>query len=223
MNLQFFNPWIGRMNRQQFLLGGAVCVAAITLGTEMIQEPALVVISNVFFGFMLFVFVFRRLSDQRNDSVPHFIDKYAPKEKSFEDTFSDALAKHLAISRLHGSLIIPFPVIAVLVAIMAFPFILLLEKFSVPIQIALALYVTYIMMRPGHPHSNHYGLPPAGMDFHTTIPATYPDALIARFEKIVQEKEQEERDFKDQLIALKTYRKAKKGGSTHFVEFKGRG
>ena len=114
-------------------------------------------------------------------------------------------------------------VLGVLFIVVVVPLMVIVEFLAIPILITLGALVLFIMLGDGLPYANQYGHPPLGMNFKTTIPATYPDALIERFDKVMQEKQKEEQDFNDQLIALKTHRKAKTGGATQFVDFKGRG
>ncbi len=226
MSLQFFNPWIGRMNRQQFLLGAALCGAAIYLGTSLIKQPALVVSLNVFFGFMLFVFVMRRLADQRIDDVPYYLGQYgrsgevigsfspSPSGLRFLLKTSAGLTRFANSDPMAGVLVIFF---------LLFIGLLLVTTIVIPFLALCGAVLFFRLLADGNPLPNQEGPPPIGFNFYTTSPATYPDALIERFDKVMQEKQKEEQDFNDQLIALKTHRKAKTGGVTPYVEFRGRG
>ncbi|MBK9585446.1 MAG: hypothetical protein KA099_03500 [Alphaproteobacteria bacterium] len=230
MSLQFFNPWIGRMNRQQFLLGAALCGGIMFSGFHLIQEPALVVILNFICCYTIFVFVLRRLADQRPNPDVSVFYEYLSAEEAYESARANSilLARAATNFRQASHLMVLFVpmnpvVLGVLFIVVVVPLMVIVEFLAIPILITLGALVLFIMLGDGLPYANQYGHPPLGMNFKTTIPATYPDALIERFDKVMQEKQKEEQDFNDQLIALKTHRKAKTGGATQFVDFKGRG
>lgn len=215
MSLQFLNPWIGRMNRQQFLAGAFICGGAMYLGTEYIPEPALVVVFNFFFGFMLFIFVFRRLSDQQNDGIAHILDRHSigfTPQDTANATYK-AIFIPLLIARGSSGM---DPVLAcVLMIMIGAPLAILFMYMANPALIILGIFIFFIFMAAGNPESNAYGYPPVGLDFRTTIPATYPDALAEQFDA-------RERELQEQLERVKATRKAKTSDSSHYVDFRGR-
>ncbi|MCB1681493.1 MAG: hypothetical protein KDI65_06120 [Alphaproteobacteria bacterium] len=230
MSLQFFNPWIGRMNRQQFLLGVAVCGSGMFLGFHLIREPALIVILNILCCYFIFIFILRRLADQRPNPDLSVSYEYLSTEDAYEIARANRIFFSRAASnfRRAGLFLLPFfpmsPVfLGVLFIFVGMPLIIIVKHLAIPIAAVLGTVVLFVMLAEGLPDANQYGYPPVGIDFRTTIPATYPDAMIERFDKIIQEKQQEERDFNTPFIELKAKRKAKTGGVTPFVEFKGRG
>ncbi len=199
MSLQFFNPWIGRMNRQQFLLGAAVCGAAIYLGTSLIKQPALVVALNVFFGFMLFVFVMRRLSDQHSDDHSQKSKRFTLAKQWFEDMAPVLLYPLKAYARLSRRLRC-YPYISYIFSFFVFLFLWVLAAIYKTFAFAITLVqmtliasllfcIFYVLMRAGNTEPNHYGRPPEGMNFWTTVPATYPDKRKAAVEKLDKLKE----------------------------------
>lgn len=225
MSLQFFNPWIGRMNRQQFLAGAFICGGMMYLGTLFIPELALVIILNIFWGFMIFVFVFRRLADKRVEGDPNMLDSIGQRYPLLDPQDPARLlrslrnAQFLALFTAANS-----TVLTILLVIIALPLAMVAKKLAVPIQIGLALCIAGMLMARGNPQPNQYGYPPIGMDFRTTLPATYSAALAEQFEVIEQEQhEARERDLREQLERVKATRKAKIGGASPYIEFKGRG
>lgn len=224
MSLQFFNPWIGRMNRQQFLAGAFICGGAVYLGNEYIPEPALVVVCNFFFGFMLFIFVFRRLSDQQNNGIAHILDRHSigfTPQDTANATYKAVFMPILIARGVSGM----DPVLAcVLMIMIGAPLAVLFMYMAIPALIIIGIFILIVFMAVGNPEANAYGYPPVGMDFRTTIPAIYPDALAAQFDAIEQEQyEARERALREQLEHVKTARKAKTGGASPYIEFRGRG
>lgn len=221
MSLQFFNPWIGRMNRQQFLAGALICCGVMYLGTAYLPEPALIVVSNLFFGFMIFIFVFRRLSDQQNNSLPQR-QSFVFKPQDTANATYKAVFIPLRVARGFSGM---DPVLAcVLMVLIGAPLALLFFYMAIPVLVILGIFTLMIFMAVGNPESNAYGYPPIGMDFRTTLPATYPEALAAQFEAIEQgQNEAREQELREQLEQVKTARKAKTSGASPYIEFRGRG
>lgn len=225
MSLQFFNPWIGRMNRQQFLAGAFICGGAMYLGTEYIPEPALSFSVYFFFGYMFLVFFARRVADQRNDDHDHIPERYRqanaavgslPSAIDFLQFFAGLTKfyQYLAQNPVLGGILMIFGV---------YPIVYVVHTVSVPIAVAALAVLVLSLLGEGHPRKNKAGCPPISMDFSTTIPATYPVALAQQFEAIEQEQfEARERELQEQLERVKATRKAKTSDSSHYVDFRGR-
>lgn len=181
MSLQFFNPWIGRMNRQQFLVGTAICVIAMFLSTHFIPEPAVGIILNIFMGFIVIVFVFRRLNDQHDQDGSVIWRRLDQIKRPFRYLFFlkwFAGLYSLGFFYLMIMTIFLPPVLYFVFFFFVGPIYLFFREFSTHLSVLFVAFVSWLLLGPSYYKINTYGLPPIGMDWRTMIPATYPAHLL---------------------------------------------
>lgn len=87
--------------------------------------------------------------------------------------------------------------------------------FLLNVIVGLIFFVVPLLL-PNNRLSNKYGPPPVGFNLRTMLKATYPDAAAEQFDV-------RERELQQRLERAKAARKAKTGGASPYIEFKGRG
>ncbi len=213
------NPWIGRMNQQQFILGTALCAGAMFLGTSLIPEPALVYVLNICLGFMIIIFVSRRLNDQYDHDGSVILRRLDQIRRPFRYLFfMKWFAGLYSLGFIYLAVLCFFlpPVMYFLYFFFIAPVFLFFKKAFTPLLWIFAAFVSWLLLGGSYYRANKYGLPPIGMDFRTTLPGTYPDAAAEQFDV-------RERELQHRLERAKAARKAKTGGASPYIEFKGRG
>ncbi len=196
MNLQFFNPWIGRMNRQQFAVTTALCLAAFLLGLYLTKNLIVISLMGAVCGYMFFIFLCRRLADPLAEDIPNHLLDYP---SSGRYTLIMSLTSYprfppvrpsrrlrFFLNRLSsppGSDAGPF----------IFFFVFLPLFFIIYGIISVLTFLLLVLLRlviRGYPLFNRYGYPPVGMDFRTTLPLTYPHELALKFDALQKDLEQ---------------------------------